>query len=218
MDHSVVAGVGGKSLGYAHHQLGIAYRHVGKKLVIGERVLHAALFVGDNGERRDLRARARGGRDSDEVRLLAHLRELVNALAYIHKAHGEVGEVDFGMLVQHPHNLARVERTAAAERDDSVGIEAAHGFRALLRRAERRVGLNIGERRVDDAHLVEPVADELGKSALEQELVGDDEHALFAHVFKLLERDGHTTLFEVHLFGRAEPQHILSPFSDGFIV
>jgi hypothetical protein len=49
--------------------------------VVGERVLDARLLVRDDGERRDLAARARRGRDGHKLRLLAQRRDGVDALA-----------------------------------------------------------------------------------------------------------------------------------------
>ena len=52
-------------------QLGIDDRHVGSKRVISERELLIGFFIGDNGERSDLRTGSAGGRNSDQHRLFA---------------------------------------------------------------------------------------------------------------------------------------------------
>ena len=119
------------------------------------------------------------------------------------------------MLVEYPHDLRSVHSGAAAERDDNVGLEGAHSLGAPLCGNERRIGLNVGEGGVGDAHFVELIGDRLGVAVLVKEGVGDEEGALFAHnVPELLKCDGHAALLDINLFGRSEPKHVLSPLSD----
>ncbi len=39
---------GGEPLGHLHHQVGIHDGHVGQELIVGQRILNARLFIGDN--------------------------------------------------------------------------------------------------------------------------------------------------------------------------
>ena len=200
-----------RQAGRRHHlDVGVDDRHLRHQLVVGERILHARLLVGDDGERRHLRARAGRGRDRDEVGLLAHLRERVDALADVHEAHRHVLEVALRVLVEDPHDLRGVHRRAAADRDDHVRLERGHELGALLRAGEGRVRRDVGERREHDALLLERGLDRLGVAVRVEEAVGDDEGLLLAHhLAELAERHREAPLLLVHLLGRAEPQHVL---------
>ena len=212
MGEHVDARGGGQALGLGHHVVGVDDGHVGHELVVGDRPLDARLGVRDDRERRDLGARARGGRDGHEVGLLAHLGEVVDALADVHEVHRHVGEVLVGVLVHGPHDLAGVHRRAAADGDDGVGLEGAQQFLALLGVLQLGVGRDGPEARVGDPHLVELVLDLLGEAALVEEGVGDDEGALLVHDgAELVEGRGHAALLEVDLLGGADPQHVLTP-------
>ena len=128
-------------------------------------------------------------------------------------------KVRFGMLVEHPHDLRRVHRGAAAEGDDHVRLEGRHLLRAFPGAGKRRIGQHVEERLVRDAHLVELVGHRLGVAVFVEERIGHDKGALFAeHVFQFVQRDRQAASLEVDFIGRAEPEHILSPLGDGFDV
>ena len=99
MGHGVDTGSRGKSLRCGHVHIGIDNGHFRHKLIIGKRIFYAGLFIGDNGERRDFTAGTGRGRNGDKVGFFTHLREGVDTLADIHKAHSHVHKVCFGMLV-----------------------------------------------------------------------------------------------------------------------
>ena len=61
------------------------------------------------------------------------------------------------MLVQHPHNLCGVHCGAAADRNYSVRLKAAHRLRTLLGGIERRIGSDVKKCRMGYAHAVELV-------------------------------------------------------------
>ena len=123
------------------------------------------------------------------------------------------------MLVEHPHDFARVHRGAAAHRYYAVGAEVRHRLRAFARAGERRVGSDVEECRVLYTHFVEAVGYHLGVAVVVKEGVRDDEYLLFAEDFlELAQRDGQAALLYICLLRRAEPEHILSPFGDGFDV
>ena len=123
------------------------------------------------------------------------------------------------MLIQHPHDLSSVHCGAAAERDDHVGVEAAHCFCALLGGDQGRVRLNVRESGVGDAHFVELIGDRLEIAVFIQERVCDKEGSLLAHdVAQLLQCDGHAASLDIDLFGCSEPKHILSPLGNGLDV
>ena len=161
MRNSVDTGGGGESLGCAHVKIRVNDSHVRKKLIVGQRIFYAACFVGDNSERSDLRAGACRGGNGNEVCLFAHLREGVNTLSDVDEAHCHIHEVRFGVFIKHPHDFCRVHCGAAAEGDDAVGPESVHLRRALLCRSKGRVGLNVKECCVSNAHFVKNVGDKL---------------------------------------------------------
>ncbi len=205
---------GGQSLRTAHHHVRVNDSHLGHKLVVRERILDAGLLVGDYRERSYLGACTRGGGNCDEVCLVAHVRECVNSLAYIYEAHSHILEIRLGVLVKYPHDLSSVHCGTAAHCDNAVRLELSHELRAALCGSEGGIGLYIGEGGVCNAHLVKLIGDYLGETALEQERVGYNEHALLVqNVLKLLESNGQTALLYINLFGCAEPEHILSPLS-----
>ena len=209
--HDVDAGGSGQAARGGHAVVGVDDSHVGEQRVGGERPLDAGLLVGDDGERRALGAGTRRGRDGDEVGLLAHLGEGEDTLADVHEVHGHVLKLALGVLVHHPHDLAGVHSGATADGDDDVRLKESHLLGAATCALQRRIGLDVVEAVVGDAHLVELGLDGAGVAILEEELVGDDEGALLAHdVAQLVEGDGRGTLLEVDLLGSAEPQHILT--------
>ena len=215
----VDTGGGGQSLGGAHVEVGVNYCHVGHKLIVCEGILNARCLVGDNGEGSYLAAGTCRGRDSDEIRLFAHLREGVDALADIHEAHCHIHEVRLGMLVENPHDFCRVHSGAAAQGDYRVRLEGSHLLNALFGALERRVGSNVAEGRVYYAHLVELIGYRLGVAVFVKEVVGDYERSLLAHdVLELIESDGQAALLDIDLLRCSEPKHILSPLSHGLDV
>ena len=217
--HGVDAAGAGQPPGRVHHHVRVHDGHLGHELIVGQRVLDAGVLIGDDREGRDLAAGARRGGDGDEVRLFAHAGEGVGALADVAEAHGHVQEVRVRMLVEHPHDLGRVHGAAAADGDDAVGLEGGHGGRALLGGGQAGVGRHVKEGGVGDAHLVQAVGHGLGVAVMIEEAVGDDKDLLLAqHLFQLAQGHGQAALLDVHLFRRAEPQHVLSPLGDGLDV
>ena len=194
-----------------HLHIGINNRHRRHKLVIGERILSTRRLVGNNGERSYFGASTGRSRDADERRLDAHLREAVDALADIHKAHRHIVEVGLGVLVENPHDLRRVHGAAAADSDDDVGIEAGHELSAFLSASKRRIRSNVREGREHDTLGRERLLDRLGVAVGVEEGVSYDERTLLLHFFtKFTEREREATLLLVDLLGSAEPQHIFS--------
>jgi len=165
----IYAGGGGESARRGHVEIGIDYRHVGKQLVVCKWVLNAGVLIGDNGKGSDLRACAGRRGNCDEISLLAHLGEGVNALADIHKAHCHVGKINLRMLVHDPHDLCGVHCGAAAERDYNVGGKGGHLRRAFFGAGKRRVGSNIEKFGMRDAKGFELVRYRLGVAVVVEE-------------------------------------------------
>ena len=166
MSNRVDTRSGSKSLGRAHVEIGINNRHIREQLIVCERIFYACLFIGDYRERRNLTACTRRCRDSNKIRLFAHFRESVNTLSDIHEAHCHIHEVDFGVFVHNPHNLACVHSGAAAQSDDAVGFESSHLRGAFLSAFKRRIGRYVEERGVLNTHFVEFVGDGFGVSVV----------------------------------------------------
>ena len=209
MGHGVDAGGSGQTLGGVHHHVGVHDGHLGQQLVVRQRILDAGGFIGDDGEGGHLGAGAGGGGNGDEIRLFAHLGEGVDTLADIHKAHGHVLEVRLGMLIQHPHDLARVHGGTAADGEDQVRLEGRHLRRALSGTGEGGIGSYVVEGGVGDPHGVQLLLHRLGVAVLVQEGVGDDKGLLI--IFQFGQSHGQAALLEINLFRRAEPEHILPP-------
>ena len=52
---------------------------------------------------------------------------------------------------------------------------------------------------------------------MEKEAVGNNESSFLAHnLLKLAQGNGQAAFFDINLFRCSEPQHILSPFGNGF--
>ena len=181
MGQNIHAGGAGQTLGLAHHIVCINNGHVGQKLIVSQRILDAALLIGDNRKGRHLGARTGGGGHCHKVSLLSHLGEGVDSLADVDEPHSHIHEICFRMLVEHPHNLARVHGGAAAHGDNHIGLKLPHKLSAGLRIGQGGIGLHIGEYSVGDAHLVQTVGNHMGISVLVQEGIGNDKGSLLAH-------------------------------------
>ena len=210
---SVDARSGGEPLGGVHHHVRVHDGHGGHQLIVRQGVLHPGALVGDDGKGGHLRAGAGGGGDGDESGLLPHLGESVHPLADVHESHGHVHEIGLGVLVHHPHDLARVHGRAAADGDDAVRSEGPHPLRARLGTGQGGVGSHVIEHVIGDAHLVQLVGDRLSVTVCVQELVGDNERPLLVH--HLPQGHGQAALLEIHLLRCPEPEHVLSPLRHG---
>ena len=198
-------------------EIGIDNSHIGKQLVICKRILHAGLLVGDNREGSDFGSGTRGGGDCNEIRLFTHLGEGVNSLADIDESHRHIHKVGFRMLVKNPHYLCGVHCGAAAESNNGIGLESTHLCGALGRIGKGRIGLDVKEGCMLNAHFVELVGYRLGVAVLIQEGIRYNKRLLCApDGFEFVEGYGQAALFDIHLFGRSEPEHVLSPLGDCF--
>ena len=118
-------------LGHGLREFGIDDRHVGRDFEVRDGIFDALLIVGDDGERRDFRRRARRRRNGAEFRLAAQFGNAEH-LAHIFKR-------DVGIFVLDPHRLRRVDGRAAADRDNPVRSEIDHRLRALHDRFDGRI-------------------------------------------------------------------------------
>ena len=210
----VEAGVGGQlaRLGASQHR--VHDGHGRSQRVVGDRVLVAGLVIGDHGERGDLGTGAGGGRDAHQLGLLAQRRDLEGALTDIEELLAHVGEGDFRVLVEQPHNLGGIHRGAAANRDDRVRLELlAHHLSALFDGLDGGLRLDV----VDDAegHTVgagaQLVDDLVDNAELLHDLIAHDDGLLDAvHVAQVL--DG--VRLEVCLGRDLEPLHVVVPPSN----
>ncbi|CDD01390.1 unknown [Ruminococcus sp. CAG:382] len=216
---SVDTGCGGESSRCAHHHVCVHDCHLGHELIVGKRVLDSGVFVCDDRERCYFGACAGRCRDGNEICLVAHVREGVDSLADVHEAHCHVKKVCFGMLIEHPHDLACVHCGAAADCDNAVGLERRHELCAFDCTAQRGVGRDIRECGMHDSHGIELVFDGLCEAAAVKEAVGYDECLLLVHDgAQLVESDRQTALLDIYLFRRSEPQHVFSPLRHGLDV
>ena len=212
----VDTGSGGQTSRAGSHHISVNDSHLRHQLIVSQRVLNACILIGDNRERSNLGTSTSRSRNSDEVSLLAHVREGVNSLTDIDEAHCHIHKVSLGVLIQDPHDLTSVHCRTTADSDDAVRLELSHSLCALLCGSQGRIRLNVRECGVDNAHLIKSVSDSLGEATLVQEGVSYDEHSLLAHnVLELLKSNRKAALLDINLLRCTEPQHILSPLGNG---
>ena len=178
MGQYVNAGCAGQTFRLAHHVVCINDCHVRQKRIVCQRILDTGLLVCDNCERSNLGTCTGGSRNSDEICFLAHLREGV--YTFPDEAHGHIHEIHFRMLIQHPHNLARVHSGTAAHSQDYIRLKFSHELGASLCVSQCGVRLYIGEYGICDSHFAQTVCDDMGVSVLIQEGVCYDERPLLA--------------------------------------
>ena len=186
--------------------------------VIGDRVLIAGLVVGDHSERRDFGTGAGGSRDAHQLGLLAQRRDLERALTDIEELLTHIGEGDFRVLVQQPHDLGRIHRGTTADGDDGIRLELlAHHGGATFDGFDARLRLDI----IDDTegHAVgtctQLIDDLVDDAELLHDLIAHDDGLFDAvHVAQVL--DG--VRLEVGLGRNLEPLHVVVPPSDALDV
>ena len=160
------AQLGGHGVG----ELGVDDGDIGRDVEVGQRVLDALGVVGNDGERGDLGSGAGGRGDGAEVSLLAKLREGERL--------DDVLEGLLGVLVEDPHGLCGVDRGAAAQGDDPVGLELAHGLGALHHRGDGRIGLDALEELDLKAGVLEVLLDVLKEAAATHGAAARDDDGL----------------------------------------
>ena len=213
----VHAGIGDDVRRHGHDEGGINDGDRRGERVVGKWVFAVVLFVGNNGKRRDFRASAGGGRDTDVFGFFAKFGEFEGAFADVHEFLHEVAEVDMRLFVEEPHDFRRIHDRAAAQGDDGVRCKGFHDFRATGDGGDVRIGLDVGEDGVGNvvAAQVQLFDDALQEAVFDHGFVGDD-HG-FGHVFHCLQVL-HRIALEVDFGGDFEPLHIVSPAADFFDV
>ena len=157
MGQSVHTGVSAQLGRHGVGELGVDDGDIRGDVEVGQRVLDALGVVSDDGERGDLGSGTGGRGDGAEVSLLTELGE---------------GERDdglleglLGILVEQPHSLSGIDGRAAANGDNPVGLELAHGLGALHDRLDGRVGLDALEQLDLETGLLKVGLDVLQKTA-----------------------------------------------------
>ena len=199
-----------QSLRHCLYQIRVDNRHRRSQRIIRYRVLNALMVIGNNGERRYFRTRARRSRDSDHHSLFAQLRKFKNTFADIHKAHRQIFKFQFRMFVHQPHNLARVNRRTAAQRNDNVRLKRTERTDSHIDRRQIRIRMHVGEYFVRNADFVQNIGNFLGIAQIKQRLVGNDKRAFFA--FQFLKSKRQRTRLKVNFRRNSEPQHIFFAF------
>ena len=110
VSHGIDTTEGTQGLRHTHDQVGINDGHVRGQLVVSQRILLTRHFIGYYCKRSDFRAGTGSGGDTDQFGLHAHFRELVDTLADVHEAHGQIFERSVRVLVHHPHDLGSIHR------------------------------------------------------------------------------------------------------------
>ncbi len=107
------------------------------------------------------------------------MREGINSLADIHKAHSHIQKVDFGVFVHDPHDLCRIHGRTAADRDNNVGLKVAHLLYTFVCAGNRGIGRNVEESCMGNSFRIEYFGDLLRKSTFIKKRVGNDKRFLF---------------------------------------
>ena len=154
---SVHTGVSAQLGGHGVGELGVDDGDIRGDVEVGQRVLDALGVVRDDGERGDLGSGTGGRGDSAEVSLLTQLGEAERL--------DDVVEGLLGILVEDPHGLSGIDGRAAADGDNPVGLELAHGLGALHDRLDGRIGLDALEQLDLETAFLKVVLDVLQKTA-----------------------------------------------------
>jgi hypothetical protein len=139
----------------ARHQVAVEHHH-----------LDVAVGVGDDRHARDLAAGPCRGRHGDQRQAGAGhvaVAGVVAHIALVGKGHGR--------------RLGGVHRAAPADRDDTVGLVVAHRLQRALDIGERRVGLDVAERRHLGIACLQALDERTGRPLIEEEAIGDHERA-----------------------------------------
>ena len=184
--------------GHGLGQVAVHHGHVGGDLEVRQGILDLGGIIGDDGEGGDLGGGAGGGGDGHEDRLVAQRGHREGIL--------DVLEGLFGMLVEDPHGLGRVDGRAAADGDDDVGLGLAHGRGALHDGLDRGVGLHALEVGDGQAGLLEDGVEAAERAAPLHGLAAGHHEGVLAGLAEnrqLLHRAG----AEVNITGQSETCH-----------
>ena len=135
-------------------QLFVQDRFVRDHAVLRQRVLHAFVRVGDDGERRDFAASAGRGGDRDQAR----------------------AEPRLGLRGEFAHRFRQIDRAAAADGDHALRPLAQRGGHAVDHFVQRRVGHHVVEHGERDVRLFEPAGHLPDQSAGDDKRVGQHHH------------------------------------------
>ena len=216
MHQSVKAGSGRQSLGHMVDEIGVDNCHIRRQRIIGNRVFNMGFVIGDDCKRRHFGTGARGGRDGNHHRLFTQFGNSADTFADIHKTHGNVFKVNLRMLVHQPDDFGRVHRRTAAQSDKHVGLVRTNHGQSFVNRRQSRIRLDVKEDLIVNIHFFQNSGYIVNGAGIEQIAVGDDKGAFFA--FQLAQRLIDGSAFEINFRGNPEPQHIFSPFGNGFVI
>ena len=214
----VQARVGHDALWHAPGELRVDDGNIRREAVVGQRVFDVAvLFIGDDREACPLAACAGGGGNGHQLRLCAQLRELERALADIKEALAQAVKAGVGVLVEQPHTLGRVNGAAAADGNNHVRLEGAHGLYTAHDALHAGVAFHIGINLCMAVllALAQVIQHLVHIAQLHHHGVCDDKRTGdVLHLLQIL--DG--ILFEIDFGRHFEPLHIDSPFRDALFV
>ena len=204
----VQTGVGGYACRNGHGKRRIDNRNGRCQRVVGNRIFFVS--VADDGKRSHFGACTRRGRNADKFGFAAQFREAEGAFADIHEFLHQVFKIDLRLLIEEPHGFGRVHWRTTAQRDDGIGLEAAHQIRAFIDGLDARISFDIGKQL--NGHfvfaLMQLVGDFIDKAQIDHRTVGHN-HDFFAvfHILQIL--DG--IAFKIDFGGHFEPLHVVSP-------
>ena len=216
VNNRVITRSGAQSRRHRVDQVRVDNRHGRGQRIVRQRIFDVGFVVGNNRERRYFGTRTGSRRNGDHGRFCTQSGQIANSLADIHKAHGDIFEFDFGLFVHQPHDFARVNRRTAAQRDKAIGFVRFDHHHRVVNRRQGGIGLHVKENLVIRSDFVQNARDVVHGARIEQEAVGYDKGAFFA--FQFAQSVVHRPAFEINLGRYFIPQHIFSPFGDGFDV
>ena len=166
--HGIHAGVGSELGGHGLRQIRVHDGHIRGDVEVRQGILDALLIIGNNRERGDLGSGAGGGGNRAEPGLLAQRGE--------GEGGDEVLERGLRILIEDPHGLGCVDGAAAADGDDPVGLEFAHGLSALHHGLHRGIGLHALKQLHRHAGGLQIVADLVQKAKALHAAAADHDH------------------------------------------
>ena len=199
--HGVHARMRGELGRHGLGERGIDDRHVGSDIEVRKRIFDALLIIRNDGESRDFGRRSGSGRNGAELGFGAQRGER-ERLDYLL-------EGSFGIFIEHPHCLRRVDRRTATHGDYPIRLEFAHYRRALHHRFHGRIGLDVFDEFDVHAGFVE-IGDRLvDKTESFHAAAAQNEHGAFT--FKV--REFFKRPFAViKIAGQSKTSHKLPPF------
>ena len=178
---------------HGHRQLVVHDGDGRQQVDVEHHHLDVTLRVGDHGDLRHLAARAGGRGDCDERR--ARVQHLVIALVLAQR---------LGVRGEDRDGLGGIDRAAAAQGHEQVGVEGPVACQTGADVVVGRVGLDVGEDVAGDTRVGQEATDLAGQPALGEEPVGDEQRPVRTEAARLNRQLGQGPVSDHHCRGYVE--------------